>query len=56
MLDGGNAAAGDASAVCAARSGRALKAAWYVDMFEKAFLRTWCVDAGDGGHRGEGVG
>ena len=36
------------------------KAAWYVDMFEKAFtqLCTWAggVDAGDGGHRGRGVG
>ena len=36
------------------------KAAWYVDMFEgvhSSFVRgRGCVDAGDGGHRGEGVG
>ena len=37
------------------------KAAWYVDMFEKAFTPALvrgrgCVDAGDGGHRGEGAG
>ena len=58
--DGGDAAAGDASAVCAARSGPGREGGvvrGYVrEGVHPCHVRgRGCVDAGDGGHRGEGT-